>query len=384
MPTEIPKILYVYFRYPLYPGGCYLTEHLDSISELFSVTLLADHFPKDSYLSSFGSFDVRWVSRTKSNEYTYSFRLLRYIFNSFSREASIVNCIGPRGLLFGTILKFLYGSRLVCTIEMIPDSTSWLNRLTVLYNKLSLRIFPIDKIICWSHFHSEKYLYPWGLKYKVVIIPPGIQKTKRRFLKEAQAIRFQYNTDLFFTFVKPLYGSNASMALLILDALRILQEEYNISSKLMLFFRGEPRERFVRDYIKFKKLGGLVVESPFVSFLDVPKYINASDYILLPYTYSATVSRSLLEALSLGKVVVTSDLGEITRYTEDSVNVFVVTPNPEELAKTLFRLYNLPEQILLQVGCASRQLIADRFDLELVSRSHYVLYHSLLLPSNSC
>jgi len=77
---------------------------------------------------------------------------------------------------------------------------------------------------------------------------------------------------------------------------------------------------------------------PWLPFSEVPSYIDASDIIVLPYTYPPTSSRSLLEGMAAGKALVTCPVGEIPIILQAETHALFANPEPQALADAMARL----------------------------------------------
>lgn len=379
------EILHLYYRYPLYSGGCYFTEFLESLSkEGYSSILLSDRFPLDSKIPKTGGIKVVWTnsSATKpGNEFMYIFGLFRFLFDKRLKDVSIVNCVGPRGLLFANFFALFHRVPVICTIEMLtPPGKSLYSKVSFWVSRLLLTYLPKDKIICWSQYHADNFLYTWGLQSKTVVIPPGIDTSVSLDKARCVQIREKYASglDMFLTFVKPLYEPSGDAALIILEALKILHAHYNLKSKIMLFFRGESQEEKVLTFIEKNHLQDFVIKSAFVDFADVSYYVAASDFFILPYKYIPTVSRSVLEALLAAVPTITTPTGEIKNIVKDGINGFFFDGTSKDLARLLYSITQMDPAFVASIAKAGRTTITANFSQQVVASKYVRLFEQLL------
>jgi glycosyltransferase involved in cell wall biosynthesis len=100
---------------------------------------------------------------------------------------------------------------------------------------------------------------------------------------------------------------------------------------------------------------------------DVRPLIAASHAFVLPSYYREGVPRSILEALSMGRAVVTTDTPGCRETVQDEVNGYLVPPrDAQALAAALARLLETPDR-LARMGAESRKLAEARFDVRLVN-----------------
>ena len=117
---------------------------------------------------------------------------------------------------------------------------------------------------------------------------------------------------------------------------------------------------------------------------DVISHLNSADVFILPTYYREGVPRCLLEALSVGLVILTTDsvgsrevveLNEKGQMQKDigaplreGHNGILVRPrNLSALIYAMEKLLEMPAERLAKMGAASRRLAQDRFDVESIN-----------------
>jgi glycosyltransferase involved in cell wall biosynthesis len=101
---------------------------------------------------------------------------------------------------------------------------------------------------------------------------------------------------------------------------------------------------------------------------DVRPLIGQSHVVVLPSYYREGVPRSLLEALALGRLVITTDMPGCRETVQNGRNGVLVPPrNPVALAHAMQALLSLPSEIVQEMSEASYQLARQRFDVEKVN-----------------
>jgi glycosyltransferase involved in cell wall biosynthesis len=107
---------------------------------------------------------------------------------------------------------------------------------------------------------------------------------------------------------------------------------------------------------------------------DVRPYLAAAEVYVLPTFYLEGVPRSILEALSMGKPVITTDWRGCRDTVTSGVNGYLVPPQDAgALAEAMCRFLDDPS-LSARMGEASRQLAEDKFD---VARVNQVLIDAL-------
>jgi glycosyltransferase involved in cell wall biosynthesis len=287
----------------------------------------------------------------------------KVFFDKTFAVIDVVNFIGPRGVLAGCYLKRKYNSKLVCTIEMINEDKGFFNKVCYCLIRWMLLNAPIDGYICWSNYYWEEHLKKWGIpESKVKIIPCGIDTERYSPEISGEEIKKQYAQDMpLIVFAKPLYYENTYAAKLLIEAISILKNEMRV--KLLI---GDGEGKTVIELLAKKNGIKMLVDfMPPTDFTDIPKYIAASDIIVLPYMYAPTTSRSLLEAMAMGKPIITIPVGEIPNILKDGESVLFTTRNPEQIAHKIKDLL-LNKPLSHKLGKQALSIIQTKYDLQCV------------------
>ena len=96
--------------------------------------------------------------------------------------------------------------------------------------------------------------------------------------------------------------------------------------------------------------------------MDVRKFIGQSDCIVLP-SYREGTPRTLLEAASMGKPIVATDVPGCTNVVKDRFNgLLCKVRDSSDLADKMEQMFALKDSIRQEMGENSRKLIEQRFD----------------------
>lgn len=98
--------------------------------------------------------------------------------------------------------------------------------------------------------------------------------------------------------------------------------------------------------------------------LDVRPYIASCDCVILP-SYSEGAPRSLLEAASMQKPIIASNIAGCSQIVEDSVNGFLFNLNEEsDLSRKMLDMIELPEVKRINMGLNGRKKVLQQFSEE--------------------
>lgn len=100
---------------------------------------------------------------------------------------------------------------------------------------------------------------------------------------------------------------------------------------------------------------------------DVRPYLKDSSAFVLPSYYREGVPRSILEAMAVGRAIITTDTPGCRETVRNERNGFLVRPrDAADLASAMERLIRQPE-LLAPMGRHSRSIAEERFDVEQVT-----------------
>lgn len=326
----------VCYKYPLYEKGSYLQEFIDALaSKCDEVLLISARYP-DKEFSRPVNMHVKWVPLfTVPVLGDIIFNLFVFVKGAFFfKNVNLINVFSARPAPASFLLGLLLRKPVVCTVEIINEAGN--SFADSIFSRIQQWIYSLrfNAVICWSKRYFDAYFRD-GLargRPNMEIIPAGIDTNRFNPGIDGTGIRKRFPAESFLVvFAKPMYEYNRKMAELLLDVIDELGTEIDIR---LLLGTGEQRgkvEKKVRDL----RLDNRVSFMPFVPITDIPAYIAASDFIVLPFTYQPTTSRSLLESLAMGKAVVTTNCGEIPRMVTNGEDALLAEPDKDSLASAV-------------------------------------------------
>ncbi|EEC53562.1 glycosyltransferase family 4 protein [Bacteroides eggerthii] len=100
---------------------------------------------------------------------------------------------------------------------------------------------------------------------------------------------------------------------------------------------------------------------------DIPSILGKCDCFVLPSFYNEGMNRSLMEAISMGKVIVTTNNKGCRDMVINNENGYLVKPKDvESLYDAIFSICNLSDEKMLEMGRKSRELAVRRFSIDKV------------------
>lgn len=102
----------------------------------------------------------------------------------------------------------------------------------------------------------------------------------------------------------------------------------------------------------------------------VKDFIGRADVVVLP-SYREGLPRVMLEALAMGKAVLTTEVAGCRETVEEGQNGFMVpAKDANALAKAMLKMYQLPKEQLEKMGAKGREMALERFDEQIIIQ-HY-------------
>ena len=275
-----------------------------------------------------------------------------------------------------------------------------------IYSAIACRLAHIP-IICTVNGLGTAFDNPAGLTYKVV------RHLYRFAFKKVQAVVFQNNDDRAFFEQQHLIGSNLKGQIVrsvngsgvdllkftctpapeklcfmlisrmlknkgvgeFIEASRRIKAEYPDSEFVLL----GPADNDNPMGVPLSELEALDKESGAYyagSAKDVRPYLEKCAAVVLPSYYREGVPKILIEALAMGRPVITTDTPGCRETVIPGENgYFVQSRSADSLYKTLVQFMGLSREKRLAMGAKSRQLAEDKFDEKKVIATYMEILH---------
>jgi len=151
------------------------------------------------------------------------------------------------------------------------------------------------------------------------------------------------------------------------EAARNLKSRYpEVSFKLLGPFDINPTAITPADVEKW-------VEEGIIEYLgearDVRPYLANSSVYVLPSFYREGTPRSVLEAMSMGRPIVTTDAPGCRETVREGTNGFLVPIKDAEALEKAMEKFILNPEIIVDFGLASRKIAEEKYDVRKVNRT---------------
>jgi glycosyltransferase involved in cell wall biosynthesis len=209
------------------------------------------------------------------------------------------------------------------------------------------------------------------IRTKKSVIYPGVAIKQ---VNEDEVNKFRDKYDLkdakpIISFIGPLvWKRKVEGVRQLIGSFRIVRKTYP-TAKLLIIGDGPHKRELERIVKEFH----MTEEVIFTGFLD-NTFIPLS--IIDIYTHISLqegMPIALLEAMRMGKPVITTKAGGIPEVIEHGKNGLIVEPEPKEIAQTIISLYNDKERMRC-LGVDAKKTVEERYRWEDIAQEFLVLY----------
>ena len=269
------------------------------------------------------------------------------------------------------------GVRFVTTYHGAYNEKSWVKKR---YNAVMAKG---EIVIAISHFIADLVMQRYGTdpaKIRIIhrgvdpaIFDPSLVSTARMMkLSENWRLEVGHPIIMLPGRISRWKGQN-----ILIEALALMR-----TREACVVFVGDDqgRTRLVNELIALAELRGVSSRLRFVGHCDdMPAALKLADVVVNPSTDPEAFGRVVIEAQSMGALVVASDHGGAVETIEHDVTGWRFKPSdPQELADTLDYALSLPLIERQTMGAGARQSVIDSYTTAEMQRKTLDVYRELL------
>lgn len=163
------------------------------------------------------------------------------------------------------------------------------------------------------------------------------------------------------------------------DAARLIKKKYsNVEFQLLGFIDKNNKNAVSKQQIQEW------VDEKIINYIgssnDVRNFIANADCIVLPSYYREGIPRTLLEAASMEKIIITTNTIGCKEVVDDGINGFLCkTKDVKDLENKMEKVLNLTEEERNKMGQAGRKKIVSKFDERIVIHKYLKAIKNLIL-----
>jgi len=231
-----------------------------------------------------------------------------------------------RNLIRGIILKFFYKCKLFSIVHSPIE-----NLPKFFYIFWTLLINQSDEIIFVSNYLKKSYLNSCNLKRgKCIVIYAGVEKKKTSKVElDTFKHKYKINDDSIILLAQGLTSVlvKANGLKLIIKSINNLKEKY---PNIILIATGDGKYKDeINELIKKENLQDNIILTGYVENSFIPLELCN---IYIHVVFNEGLSLSILEAMSLGKPIIASNLGGIPEVINEGYNGILVSPDIKQIS----------------------------------------------------
>ena len=275
----------------------------------------------------------------------------------------------------------------------------------VIYSGIALIIISFinkkRKIYSLSMITGLGFIYSKIFNLKALILKPLIYILYKVSLIKTNTIIFQNKDDLEYFSNKKILNKNIKKVCIKGSGVDL--EKFKLASlpneHIFLMTSRLLIDKGVREYVnaaklvkeiypdtKFYLVGSLDsnpnsiskselegwISSGIINYLgfvtSIEKVLAKCRYFVLPSYYPEGLPRSILEAMAIGRPIITTNMPGCKETVVDKKNGFLVPPkNIERLVEKMIYLINSDENLIKEMGMNSRNLVMNNFEMDLIN-----------------
>jgi glycosyltransferase involved in cell wall biosynthesis len=288
------------------------------------------------------------------------------------KQIHVVRTHRYRSNLYGRLAAFLAGVPVI--IASVHDNYRTDKRpKRRIMNRILAKI--TDKIVAVSEDVKEDIIrYDSIDPSKIEVIPNGIDVERFNPEKNTTDIRKEFSLeedDIVIGFIGRIVPAKGLEYLL--NALPYLNEEFK-NIKLLIVGEGS----LVEELKKRAKKNNIFDNILFIGRRrDIPEILACINIFVMP-SIAEGLPNALLEAMAMGKPIVTTEVGGIPEIVKNGFNGLLVPPRDTvSLSKAIKELIS-NDQLAAKLGQAARDLVRDNLSIKAIAQKWQSIYLSIL------
>jgi glycosyltransferase involved in cell wall biosynthesis len=288
------------------------------------------------------------------------------------KQIHVVRTHRYRSNLYGRFAAFLAGVPVI--IASVHDNYRTDKRpKRRIMNRILSKI--TDKIVAVSEDVKEDIIrYDSIDPSKIEVIPNGIDVERFNPEKNTANIRKEFSLeedDIVIGFIGRIVPAKGLEYLL--NALPYLKEEFK-SIKLLIVGEGSLVEELKERAKKNNIFDNILFTG---KRRDIPEILASINIFVMP-SIAEGLPNALLEAMAMGKPIVTTEVGGIPEIVKNGFNGLLVPPRDTlSLSKAIKELIS-NDQLAAKLGQAARDLVHDNLSIKAIAQKWQSLYLSIL------
>lgn len=370
--------------FPMIAGECTRTyglcRHL--IKEGCQVTVLTFRHEKTWKKEE----DIEGIKVIRVNMYGHGLNtiilLLKMTQLLLTKQYHILHVRDMLSVSYARIISFLLRIPMVYEIFSVSSAdTAGMKRPLFKFIKRTNKIFLkwVDKVIL-NNPQLERYAIESGApELKIIALPNGVDLSHFFPRNKNEEIIKKYhleNNKILMYLGKFQEYENLSE---LIEVFVQVRKKLN-GVKLMLVGDGPDREKIERTIEKYN-LAEEVIITGFVPFDETPRYYSACDVFVMVRPGIPKVENVLpikpVEAMAMGKVIISTDIGGMREIIEDGETGFLVPHSINVIADKIIEVLNNPP-LQEEIGANARKYVKENGDWKVIIKGLVRAYEEVI------
>lgn len=310
-------------------------------------------------------------------DFTTIFKLRKFIRDN---NVKLVHTHEVRSSLIGRLAASMCRIPVVTHIHspIIEDTENvFRNRVNYLIDKFTWKL--TDKFISVSNYLKEMSIKQGISREKICTVYNGIHSIDDRVVPTVESEHGISSKTLLVGSVA-LFRHRKGIEYLIKAAADVIKIYDNVNFLLVGSFETKQYEKEIKSLIK--KMG-IENKFTFTGFRnDISKLMFSLDLFVLPSLYGEGLPMVILEAMSLSKPVIATDIGGISEVVEHNFNGLVVPPQDiVMLSEGMIKLIE-DRRLLKKMGEKGNQIFLKRFTAKKMTKKIENIYDNVISDFN--
>ncbi len=331
----------------------------------------------ETYSKYFESFNFVCTYGITSNKIKIVFNYIRSLFETFffllsHREVKIVHIHGAaKGSVFRKYVIFCISKRIfrrkVIFHSHASEMEDFYNSGNIVVRKVCSDFFNnVDLIICLSSSWDKFYSSNFSPKSTVVLENIVDQQL------EIKANQYNSSKPISFLFLGAIGNRKG-----IFDLLQVLKQnrEY-YEGKIKLIVGGNGEVDKLKKIILDNSLQEIVLFKGWVSGEEKANLLKTTDVYILP-SYNEGLPLSILEAMSYGMPIISTDVGGISEVVHDDQNGCLIKPGDLSQLDASLRKFVEDPALLKRYGLKSLDIVMPYYSKSVIPKLN-MIYEDLL------
>lgn len=224
--------------------------------------------------------------------------------------------------------KYIFGKKVIFHCHGSEMEKFYLKSPQIVRKMMSNFFNNVDLVICLSNSWALFFKHNFTPR-KLVVLENIVEEALDKSIKD-----HQIDKPIHFLFLGAVGNRKG-----IFDLLEVIaQHKQEFSGKIKLIIGGNGEIKRLKDFIEYNKLSELVIYKGWVSGDQKNKLFQDADVYILP-SYNEGLPISILEAMTHGLPVITTNVGGIPEIITNEVNGCIFNPGDKVAIYTALKLF---------------------------------------------